>query len=207
MNDNAKMKIVVLVSGRGTNLQAIIDAQLSKTIGSHITMVISNKKNVAALIRAKKANIPSQVIDSKGKSKEDYNQKLEEVLQQLNPDLIVLAGYMKIIPPAIVSCFSNKIINIHPSLLPSFPGLNAQQQALNSGVKITGCTVHFVDNGCDTGPIILQECERIQDNDSEESLSSRLLKKEHILLVQAIQLIENNKVILQDRKTLLREEA
>jgi len=206
MANNAKMKIVVLVSGRGTNLQAIIDAQQTKTIASRIIMVISNKENVAALDRAEKANIPFQVITSKGKSKDVYNKELLKSLQTLNPDLIVLAGYMKILPPSVINCFTNKIINIHPSLLPSFPGLKAQQQALDFGVKITGCTVHFVDEGCDTGPIILQEYEKVHNNDSQKSLSLRLLKKEHAALVQAIQLIENNKVILQDRKTLLREE-
>ena len=186
------LDILVLVSGRGTNLQAIIDAQTTNQIQSKIKAVISNKEGALALDRAKNAGIPSFVIPSKKPHKDDYNNDLLQKASELNPDLIVLAGYMKILPPKFVNSFKNRIINIHPSLLPEFPGLDAQEQAIKAGVKVTGCTVHYVDEGCDTGPIILQAKEEIKNDDDANSLSNRLLKKEHKTLIKAIQLIENN---------------
>ncbi|EKD51079.1 MAG: hypothetical protein ACD_62C00350G0007 [uncultured bacterium] len=200
------LNIVVLVSGRGSNLQAIIDATNNNIIRSRVTAVISNRPGVPALQRAAEANIPSTVIASYHRPTAEFHDALFRTLTSLNPDLIVLAGFMKILPQKIVRHFSGKIINIHPSLLPAFRGLNAQQQALDAGVRVTGCTVHFVDEGCDTGPIIWQDSEQIQEGDTAETLSNRLLLKEHTSLVQAIQLIENHKVILQEHETLLRRD-
>lgn len=198
------LSIAVLVSGRGTNLQSLLDAQAAGVIHSRIVSVISNRENAQALERAKKVGVSTQCIPSRGKSNQDFFLELGKALQEINPDLIVLAGFMKILPADLIQSYTGQIINIHPSLLPLFPGLNAQEQALNAGVKVTGCTVHFVDVGCDTGPIILQKTEPIFDNDTVATLSKRLLAKEHAALVEAVTLIENDKVILQGHRTLLR---
>lgn len=201
----SKLNIVVLVSGRGSNLQAIINACKQRAIKASIACVISNKSDALALKRAQKAKIATLVIESKGRKSTEYNHDLLMALKRLKPDLIVLAGYMKILPQDIVTAYFGRIVNIHPSLLPAFPGLHAQQQAIDAGVKIAGCTVHFVDGGCDTGPIILQKSILIKNNDSAESLSKRLLPHEHRALVETIQLIEKRKVILQGNKTLVRK--
>lgn len=198
-------RIVVLVSGRGSNLQAIIDAINAGKLKSQIVGVISNVPKVFALERAEKHKIPTLTLSSKGLANKVYFEELAAAVQMWQPNLIVLAGFMKIVNSDFISLFKNRIINIHPSLLPSFPGLHAQKQALDYGAKITGCTVHFVDEGCDTGPIILQRALDVLPDDDEESLSQRLLQVEHLTLTDAISLLENNKVILQGRKTLLRE--
>ena len=191
-------RLVVLVSGRGSNLQALIDAQNQGKIKSKIVGVISNKPGGLALSRATDATIPTKVVPSKGKKSAAFFAELEIVVDEFRPDLIVLAGFMKILPPDFVARRKNRIINIHPSLLPNFPGLDAQKQAIEAGAKQTGCTVHYVDEGCDTGPIILQKTESILPRDSADSLSERLLEKEHACLIEAIQLIENNKVLGQE---------
>lgn len=201
------LKIVVLVSGRGSNLKAIINAQKQGLIASQIIKVISNKSDALALQHAKDANIETEVILSKGLTNSEFQKKLKQTLVHLNPDLVVLAGFMRILSEDIVSTFEHRIINIHPSLLPAFPGLHSVRQALDAGVKVTGCTVHFVDQGCDTGPVILQTPIQILDQDTEDTLASRLLQKEHETLVKSIKLLEENKVILQGRKTLLREDT
>lgn len=184
------LHIVVLVSGRGSNLQAIIDAEHTQKINSKISLVISNQPNALALEKAQKAGIATLAIPSKNKSATVFQSELLIALKKQKPDLIVLAGFMKILSKEVVSAFRGKIINIHPSLLPKFPGLNAQQQALDAGAKTTGCTVHFVDEGCDTGPIILQKTENILPDDDFESLDKRLLKKGHEALIEAIKRIE-----------------
>lgn len=199
------LHIAVLVSGRGSNLQAIIDAARTQKINSKIDLVISNQPNAPGLEKAQKAGIATLVIASKNKPNAFFQSELLTALKKQNPDLIVLAGFMKILSREVVSAFRGKIINIHPSLLPDFPGLNAQQQALDAGAKTTGCTVHFVDEGCDTGPIILQKIENILPDDDFESLDERLLKKCHGAMIEAIKLIEENKVNLQNNKILIRK--
>ena len=183
-------RIVVLVSGRGSNLQALIDAKNSGAIKSEITLVISNKENVYALERAHKAGISTQVIPSKNQDSTQFFTKVIHAVQQQNPTWIILAGFMKILPKDFVQAFQNRIINIHPSLLPLFPGLHAQEQAIDAGAKETGCTVHFVDEGCDTGPIILQKKMAILPNDTAEAVAARLLPIEHAALVEAVQFLE-----------------
>lgn len=201
---NVGLNLAVLVSGRGTNLQALLDAAAQGRIKSRVTHVISNRSNAPALERAHQAGVTTLVVPSKGRDAGAFFSELISELQNISPDLIVLAGFMKILPPEMVRAFEGRMINIHPSLLPAFPGLDAQKQAINAGVKITGCTVHYVDQGCDTGPILVQKTIAVQDDDTPESLSERLLVKEHEALIQAINLIENDKVILQGCKTLLR---
>lgn len=189
-----------MASGRGTNLQAIIDATQSGFIPGKITLVISDNPDAFALIRAQKAKIPTLVLDFKSfTGKKAYEDELLKVLKKENPSIICLAGYMRIVGKAIISQFYYRILNIHPSLLPAFPGLDAQKQALEYGVKVSGCTVHFVDKGMDSGPIILQAPVLIKDNDTLESLSQSILEKEHEIYCQAIKMLLEDKLMVQGR--------
>ena len=195
------INIAVLVSGRGTNLQAIINAIKKGTIDGRINIVLSDKPEAHALKRAEKEGIKTQVVNYKSySSKEEYEQEIMKHIDNYSIDLIVLAGYMRILSPNFIKKYPYRIINIHPALLPSFPGLNAQMQALKYGVKISGCTVHFVNEGVDSGPIILQKSIKVKQSDDEVSLSKRILKYEHLLLPRAIQLFSQNKIQIIDNK-------
>lgn len=193
-------KIAVLVSGNGTNLQAIIDHYLNNP-DIKISLVISNKKDAYALKRANLANIPTMVI-----SKKDFPNQSDEILKQVkanNIDLIVLAGYLSILSGSIINEYKNKIINIHPSLIPSFcgPGMyghHVHEAVIKSGVRYSGCTVHFVNGGVDSGPIILQQAVDVFYTDTPDSIAAKILVYEHKLLVKAIDLIANNKVIVHN---------
>ena len=190
-----KLGLVVLISGRGSNLQAIIDAIEKGEISAQISAVISNVPGVQGLERAKKHNIPSAVVDNKKFSdKSSYEAVLLQTIDSFAPDLICLAGYMMIVGQRIINKYKGKIINIHPALLPAFPGLHAQRQAIEAGVKESGCTVHFVDEGCDTGPIILQKKVPVLFGDTEATLSARILEEEHKLYPKAIQLFVEGKL-------------
>ena len=170
-------------------------------MAAQVSVVISNRPDTPALDRAKKAGIPGFVVTAvKGESKENFEKKIEAILDRHGVTLVVLAGFMRIVSPYLVSRFRNRIINIHPALLPSFPGLDAQKQALEYGVRLSGCTVHFVDDGCDTGPIILQTTVPVMLQDTVESLSARILKKEHQLLPKAVDLLAKNKVSVTGRR-------
>lgn len=200
------IKIAVLVSGRGTNLQAIINAIKKGRIDGEIKIVISDNPKAYALQRAKKNKITTQVVPYKEfRSKEEYELEILRHLDDYKIDLIVLAGYMRILSPELVKKYRYRIINIHPALLPAFPGLHAQRQALEYGVKVSGCTVHFVDEGTDTGPIILQKAVPVKQFDDEESLAKRILKYEHQLLPRAIQLFAQNKIEIVKNKVYLKE--
>jgi len=195
-----RYKLAALVSGYGSNLQAIIDSIERKELDAHLSIVISNIKNAPALARAKKHGIETIFIEPANYSnRKAYDQALIDKLKVASIDLICLAGYMRILGEEFIVNFSRKIINIHPSLLPAFPGLNAQKQAIEYGVKFSGCTVHFVDAGVDSGPIILQTAVPVYDNDCEESLSKRILKQEHYLYPKAIAMIIENKFKLVGR--------
>ena len=190
-----KIKIAVLVSGRGSNLQAIINSIERNELNAHLSLVVSNTENAFALKRAEKHGIESIFINPA-----DYPEKrlldkaIANKLKEMSIDLICLAGYMQILGKEFIQTFSGKIINIHPSLLPAFPGLNPQKQAIEYGVKFSGCTVHFVDEGIDSGPIILQTAVPVYDNDQEESLSKRILEQEHYLYPKAIKLLIEDKL-------------
>ena len=188
-------KIVVLASGRGSNFQALIDACKNNEIHGKIIALITNNSQALALERAQKNNIPVFVTEPKN---------ILSQCNKLNPDLIVLAGYMKILEKAFIDAFWNKIINIHPSLLPSFPGLNAQKQALDHGAQVSGCTVHFVDHGVDTGPTILQTAVAVLPHDTIDDLSARILEKEHTTLVQGVKLFCDDKLVVQDRNVYIK---
>ncbi len=198
-----KIKLGVLVSGRGTNLQAIIDCIEQEHLLAEIVLVLSNVQNALALERGKKHSLESIFVDAKTfSSKENFDQELADRLKAKEVDLVCLAGYMKILSDSFIAAFAGKIINIHPSLLPAFPGLHPQRQALEHGAKISGCTVHFVDTGVDTGPIILQSAVPVNDDDDEASLSTRILEKEHELYPDAIRLIQENRLTLKGRKII-----
>jgi len=183
-----RKRLGVLVSGRGSNLQALIDASQINKYPAEVVVVISNNPNAYAIERAKKSHIPVFVIErEKFSSKKEYEEKIKEVLLNYSVDLVVLAGYMKIVGKTLLEAFPWKIINIHPSLLPSFPGLEAQKQAWEYGVKISGCTVHFVNEGIDSGPIIGQRAVPVFDDDTPEILADRILDEEHKLIVESVE--------------------
>ena len=193
-------KLAVLVSGRGSNLQAIIDSIDREELDAHLSIVISNTKDTMAVKRAEKHGIKTIFIDpSTYLNSKEYDKALVLKLKEFSIDLICLAGYMRILGEEVIQTFEKKIINIHPSLLPAFPGLNAQKQAINHGVKFSGCTVHFVDSRVDSGPIILQTVVPVYDNDDEKSLSKRILEQEHYLYPKAIKMIQENKIRLNGR--------
>lgn len=199
------ISIGVLASGRGTNLGAIIEAIEKGKIAGKVSIVISDNRNAFALKRAKQHNIETQYIDFKVfKSREDCDKKIIEYLKEKGVELVVLAGYMRILSPYFIKTYKNKIMNIHPALLPSFPGLHAQRQAVEYGVKFSGCTVHFVDEEIDSGPIILQKKVRVKDNDTEESLAERILKEEHQIYPRAIQLFCRGRLIIKEGKVFIK---
>ena len=199
------MRLVVLASGRGSNLQTIIDNIHCGKLKAEVTAVISDKEDAYALKRARNASIPDIYINpSSYSTREDYNNALADKIEEYQPDYILLAGYMRILAPALVERFPLRIINIHPSLLPAFPGLHAQRQAWEYGVKVSGCTVHFVDSGLDTGPIIAQRAVSAFDNDTEETLASRILEQEHLLYTEVICLLSEGRVCVEGRKVRIK---
>lgn len=200
------LKIAVLASGRGSNLQSIINKIKEGCLNVEIRIVVSDNKGAGALDKARKHNIVARFIDpgSYG-SKSDYEKDLIKLLTGKGIDLVVMAGFMKILGKDFIEYYQGRIMNIHPSLLPSFPGLHAQRQALEYGVKYTGCTVHFADQGMDTGPIILQAVVPVKDNDTEESLAERILEKEHMVYPEAIRLYSENKLQITGRKVIIKK--
>lgn len=201
------MNIGILVSGRGSNMVNILEHIKAGDIKGEVKVVISNKASAPALIKAKEFNVDTKVILPKEyETKVDYDKEVVKTLKSYDVELVVLAGYMKLITPYFVNEFKNKIINIHPALLPSFKGLDAQKQALDYGVRYSGCTVHFVDEGMDTGKIILQRVVPVLPDDTEETLSDRILEQEHKLYPYVIKLICENKVEIIDNKIKVFEE-
>ena len=200
-----KVKIGILVSGRGSNLQAIIDTIEKGELSAEVAVVISDQSGAFALERAKTHNIAAVHVSARGyKGKRDeYDALLVRELRTWNVELVVLAGFMRIITPTLIKAYPNRIVNIHPALLPSFPGLHVQKTALEHGVKFSGCTVHFVDEGMDTGPIIIQAVVPVLDNDTEDSLSARILKQEHAIYSRAIQLYAEGRLSIQGRRVVV----
>lgn len=195
-----RLRIGVLVSGRGSNLQAIIDASENGEIRSRVEVVVSNNPDAFALKRAKDHGIPAIYVDPKSfRDRRSYEEEVIRHLRHYRIDLVCLAGYMLLLTPYFISQFRGRIMNIHPALLPSFPGLDAQRKALEYGVKITGCTVHFVDEGCDTGPIIVQRPVEVLPDESLSSLSERILREEHLAYKEAIRLFEEGRLKITGR--------
>lgn len=194
----------VLISGRGSNMQAILDAIQEGTLDATVKVVISNKAMAAGLEHAKERGIQTEFIDPKpfaeeNNPREAYDGAVVKVLQAHGVECVVLAGYMRIVTPALIRMFPSKILNIHPSLLPAFPGLDAQRQALEWGAKVSGCSVHFVTEGVDEGPIICQKAVAIHEADTVETLSARILEQEHQLYPQALQLMAQAKLQVEGR--------
>jgi phosphoribosylglycinamide formyltransferase-1 len=205
-----KLRIGVLASGRGSNLQAVIDAIEAGTLQATIAMVLSNKKDAQALERARRHGLTDVFLDPKPyagqpDSREAYDRAILEVLKKHGVELVVLAGYMKIVTPVLIQAYANRIMNIHPSLLPSFPGLDAQQKALEWGVKVSGCTVHFVTEGVDEGPIIIQAAVPVLEEDTAETLSARILEQEHRIYPRAIQLYAEGRLQVEGRRVRVAE--
>jgi len=198
-----KFKLAVLVSGRGSNLQAIIDSIEKNSLAAEISLIMSNVSDAYALQRGKKHGLESIFLDPKSfSSRDDYEKQMIELLQTKSIDLVCLAGFMRILGKKFIEAFSGKIINIHPSLLPAFPGLNVQEKALQHGVRFSGCTVHFVNEEVDGGAIISQAVVPILDADDTQSLSDRILEQEHIIYPEAIRLIIEDRLGFSGRRVV-----
>lgn len=197
------VKIAVLVSGRGSNLQAIIDSIEKGYIKkAAVNVVISNKTDAYALERARKHGISAVFLDPKGLDKAEYDREILKVLRQYDTDLLLLAGYFRLLGNEIIEAYRHRILNIHPSLLPAFKGLHAQKQAFEYGVKVAGCTVHFVDEGLDSGPIIIQKCVPVLPEDTEKTLTDRILEQEHIIYPEAVRLFVEGKLKVKGRNVI-----
>lgn len=200
--------IAVLVSGSGSNLQAIIDASEKGEIPCRVGVVISNKADVYGLVRARIHGIPTEVISHKDfPNREEFDKRLVDVILQRGAVLVCLAGFMRVLSPLFVQAFPNRILNIHPALLPSFPGTHGPGQALNHGVRFSGCTVHFLDEGVDTGPIIVQAVVPVYDDDTEETLAARILVQEHKIYPMAIRLFFQGKLKVEGRRVRIAGES
>ena len=196
----------VLVSGSGSNLQSIIDNIEKGNLPARIRIILSNNPGAFALERARNHGIPCAVIDHGGfVSREDYDRKLVDTLRAHDVDLVVLAGFMRVLTPFFLRAFPLRVMNIHPALLPSFPGTHGQKKAFDYGVKFSGCTVHFADEGVDTGPIIIQAVVPVYDEDTEETLSRRILKEEHRIYPKAIKLYAEGKLRVEGRKVRVQD--
>ncbi len=199
-----KVPLGILISGNGSNLQAIIDAIEKKQLDAEIREVISNREDAYGLVRAQKHGVPTEIVDHrKFPSREAFDQHLIERFKVQQVELVVLAGFMRLLSADFVHPFSNRIMNIHPALLPAFPGLHVQRKAVEAGIRFSGCTVHFVNEECDQGPIIIQAVVPVFSDDSEESLSARILKEEHRIYPKAIQLYSEGRLHVVGQKVLV----
>ncbi|HWQ03268.1 MAG TPA: phosphoribosylglycinamide formyltransferase [Candidatus Nitrosotenuis sp.] len=196
-------RIGILLSGRGSNFEALADSVAAGRIpGAEIAIVISNREGAPGIEKAKSRGIETRVIPSKGLQREEHDRLVVAALQEKNVELVCLAGYMRLLSPLFIRAFPNRILNIHPSLLPAFPGLEAQRQALEHGVKFSGCTVHFVDENLDAGPIVAQAVVPIRDDDTPETLAARILAEEHRIYSEAVALILSGRFRIEGRRVL-----
>jgi phosphoribosylglycinamide formyltransferase-1 len=196
-------KIAVLLSGRGSNFEALAESVAAGRIpGAEIAVVISNREGAPGTARATERGIPAKVIPSKGLEREAYDRQVAAVLGEYKVDLVCLAGYMRLLSPFFVAAYRGRILNIHPSLLPAFPGLETQRQALEYGVRLSGCTVHFVDENLDAGPVILQAAVPVLDDDTSETLAERILKEEHRIYTDAVRLVLEGRYRMEGRRVI-----
>jgi phosphoribosylglycinamide formyltransferase 1 len=196
-------RIGVLLSGRGSNFEALADSISTGRIpNAEIAVVVCNREGAPGIDRAHALGLATRVIPSKGLEREPYDRQVVAALHEANVDLVCLAGYMRLLSPHFVAAFPQRILNIHPSLLPSFPGLESQKQALDYGVKFAGCTVHFVDENLDAGPIVLQAVVPVEDDDTEDTLSARILKEEHRIYSEAVKIVLEGKFKLEGRRVI-----
>ena len=197
-------RIGVLISGRGSNLKSIMDACEKGEIRARVAIVLSNKEDAGGLEYARKAGIETVVLPNRQyQNREEYDGKVVEILQKHQVDLVCLAGFMRLLSGVMIKAFPLRIMNIHPAILPAFPGLHAQRQAVEYGAKITGCTVHFVDEGLDSGPVILQKTMEVRSDDNEETLSARMLPVEHKTYVEAVRLFFEERLKVNGRKVII----
>jgi phosphoribosylglycinamide formyltransferase 1 len=198
-----KKRIGVLLSGRGSNFVALAESVATGRIpNAEIAIVVSNREGAPGIDKAKERGIATRIIPSKGLEREAYDRQVVAVLNENNVEFICLAGYMRLLSPYFVASFPNRILNIHPSLLPSFPGLESQRQALEYGVKFAGCTVHFVDENLDAGPIVLQAAIAVRDDDTEVTLSERILAEEHRIYSEAVKIVLDGKYKITGRRVV-----
>jgi len=195
-------RIGILLSGRGSNFEAIARQIDGGKLSAEIAVVVSNVESAPGLQRARERRLNVFCASSKGLSREAFDRRVIHVLEETRVDLVCLAGFMRLLSPSFIQAFRNRILNIHPSLLPAFPGLDAQRQALEYGVKVSGCTVHFVDEGLDSGPIVLQAVVPVLDGDTEELLSARILEQEHQIYPKAIQYVLDERIRIDGRRAL-----
>jgi phosphoribosylglycinamide formyltransferase-1 len=202
-----KKRIAVLLSGRGSNFEALADSVAAGRIpNTGIALVVSNREDAQGIVKARGRGIETRTIPSRGLEREAYDKLVVAALKEGNVDLVCLAGYMRLLSPYFVAAFPNRILNIHPSLLPAFPGLESQRQALEHGAKFAGCTVHFVDENLDAGPIVLQAVVPIQDGDTENVLSERILREEHRIYSEAVRIVLEGRYRLDGRRVLITPE-
>ncbi len=201
------MRLGILISGRGSNFEAISNQIAQRKLDAEIAIVISNRASAPGLEIARQRGIPMRVIPSQGLERGAYDKLLIDELRTHEVELVCLAGFMRLLSADFVRAFPNRVLNIHPSLLPAFPGLDAQRQALDHGVKITGCTVHFVDEFLDSGPILVQAAVPVLDDDTVEALSARILKQEHLIYPKALQYMADGRITIDGRRVRIREEA
>jgi len=202
------LNLAVFISGGGTNLQSIIDGTENGTIDARVVLVLSNEPDAYGLVRAKNHNIPTAAVNHRDyANREDFEAALIDVISFHSVDLICLAGFMRVLTPHFLRRYPQKVINIHPALLPSFPGTQGQQDAFDYGVKFSGCTIHFVDDGVDTGPIIIQAVVPVLPDDTKDTLQQRILAQEHIIYPQAIQYIAQGRVEIVGRKVVIRDSS
>lgn len=195
-------RLGILISGRGSNFEAIEFNITARRLDARIAVVVSNRADARGLEKARTRGIPAVCIPSRGVPREEYDLQLVAELKAREVDLVCLAGYMRLLSPPFIRAFPMRVLNIHPSLLPSFPGLDAQEQALHHGMKVSGCTVHFVDEALDAGPIILQAAVPVLDNDTAQTLSARILREEHRIYSEAIALVASGKFRVEGRRVL-----
>jgi phosphoribosylglycinamide formyltransferase 1 len=200
------VRLGILISGRGSNFEAIANSIARRKLDAEIAIVISNRANAPGLDIARERGIPLRLIASAGLERDAYDRLLIEELQTHQVDLVCLAGFMRLLSASVIRAFPNRVLNIHPSLLPAFTGLDAQRQALEYGVRITGCTVHFVDEFLDSGPILIQSAVPVLDGDTVESLSARILVQEHLIYSKAIRYIVDGRIAVEGRRVSIREE-
>jgi phosphoribosylglycinamide formyltransferase-1 len=199
-----RRRIGVLLSGRGSNFEALADSVAAGRIpNAEVSIVLSNQEGAPGIERARARGIEARAIPSKGLQREAYDRLVVAALREKNVDLVCLAGYMRLISPYFVAEFRNRILNIHPSLLPAFPGLEAQRQALEHGAKFSGCTVHFVDENLDAGPILLQAVVPIEDRDTPETLAARILREEHRIYSEAVRIVLEGRYRIEGRRVLI----
>jgi phosphoribosylglycinamide formyltransferase-1 len=198
-----KPRIGILISGRGSNMVAILDAIGDRRVGAEAAVVISNVESAAGLEKASRRGVETLFINHRGRAREEHDREIVAELKRRKVELVCLAGYMRLLSRDFVRAFENRILNIHPSLLPAFPGLDAQRQALAHGVKITGCTVHLVDEELDHGPIVLQRAVEVRDDDTVETLSERILREEHVVYPEAVDCVLRHGFRVEGRRTFL----